>query len=114
MNDCLFCKINRKQIPSSIAYEDEKLFAFHDINPQAPVHILIVPKIHIAKIYDTNQSHSSLLAHMIFIANKLAQEKEIDQGGYRLVLNCNADGGQSVDHIHLHLLGGRVMKWPPG
>jgi len=114
MNDCLFCKIAEKKIPSSIVYEDEKVFAFNDINPQAPVHILIIPKEHIERTYDIDRSHFPLLGEMFLIANKLAKENNIDQRGYRLIVNCNSEAGQSVYHIHLHLLGGRQMKWPPG
>jgi histidine triad (HIT) family protein len=113
-NDCLFCKIAIKKIPSSIVYEDEKVFAFNDINPQAPVHILIIPKEHIERTYDIDRNHFPLLGEMFLIANKLAKEKNIDQRGYRLVVNCNPEAGQSVFHFHLHLLGGRPMRWPPG
>ncbi|MBI1870946.1 MAG: histidine triad nucleotide-binding protein [Chlamydiae bacterium] len=114
MDDCIFCKMSQKKIPSRIAYEDSSLFAFYDVHPQAPIHILITPKKHIARIYDLHPPEGLVLSEMIFLANQLAKENKIDKNGYRLVINCNPEGGQTVYHIHLHLLGGRDMKWPPG
>lgn len=111
---CLFCKIVRKEIPSSVVHEDESVLAFSDINPQAPVHILVIPKEHIERVSDLSSEHAGLLIHMLTAANKLAREKNIADRGYRLVLNCNAEAGQSVFHVHMHLLGGRIMRWPPG
>ncbi len=112
--DCLFCKIIARQIPADIVYEDDKVLAFNDISPQAPVHILIVPKKHIDKVSNLKESDKDIVCELIFTAKKLAQEKGIAESGYRLVLNNNRDAGQAVLHIHLHLLGGRKMGWPPG
>ena len=111
----IFSKIINKEIPADIVYESENVLAFKDINPQAPVHILIIPKIEIPKVTDINgKEHAGLLGEMISTANKLAKEMEIDEDGFRLVFNCGNNGGQEVYHLHLHLLGGRKMKWPPG
>ena len=111
----IFSKIINKEIPAEIVFESENILAFKDINPQAPVHILIIPKTEIPKVTDLNgKDHASLLGEMIDAANKLAKENGIDESGFRLVLNCGDNGGQEVYHLHLHLLGGRQMKWPPG
>ncbi len=111
----IFSKIINKEIPADIVFESENILAFKDINPQAPVHILIIPKTEIPKVTDLNgKEHASLLGEMIDAANKLAKENGIDESGFRLVLNCGDNGGQEVYHLHLHLLGGRQMKWPPG
>ena len=112
MKDCLFCKIAAGEIPSKKAYEDEFVFAFHDITPQAPVHILIIPKQHISTLEDVNEGNSDLMGKIVHTASKLAKENNLE--GYRLVTNCNEIAGQSVFHIHFHLLGGRTMQWPPG
>jgi histidine triad (HIT) family protein len=112
MSDCLFCKIAGKEIPSSAVYEDDEVFAFNDINPQAPVHILIVPKEHIATTEDLNESNSAIVGRLALTASKIAKDLKLE--GYRLVINCNEIAGQSVFHIHCHLLGGRPMGWPPG
>ncbi len=115
MSDTIFTKIIRKEIPADIVYETENILAFRDINPQAPVHILIIPKIEIPTIREINGSeHAALLGQMYDAANKIAQDEEISQDGFRLVFNCGDNGGQEVYHIHMHLLGGRKMKWPPG
>lgn len=114
MSDCLFCKIVAKQIPAKVIYEDELVIAFRDINPQAPVHVLIIPRQHISTINEVQDSHASLVGHMIVSGQQLAKAEGIAEDGYRLVMNCNEDGGQTVFHIHLHLLGGRGMRWPPG
>ena len=114
MDDCLFCKIAEKRTPSSCVHEDDHFYAFNDIHPQAPVHILIIPKKHIARVYDFDKNNIGFLSEMLLLANKIAIEKKIDQSGYRLVINCNPEAGQSVYHVHLHLIGGRLMKWPPG
>lgn len=111
---CLFCKIANKEIQAEIVYEDDQIMAFKDISPQAPVHLLIVPRVHIATLNDTLEAHQALLGHMVLTARQLAKQFHIDEAGYRLNFNCNEDGGQTVFHIHLHLLGGRVMLWPPG
>lgn len=112
--DCLFCKIAQKQISSKAAYEDDVLYAFHDIAPQAPTHILIVPKEHIATLNDLTPAHAALVGKMFLAARQLAEQAGISQSGYRCVFNCMRGAGQSVFHIHLHLLGGRPMGWPPG
>lgn len=113
LKDCLFCKIIEGEIPSDIIYEDEKVIAFKDINPQAPVHFLVVPKGHIKSVNEIDKSHKELMGHIIYIASKLAKENGLDEG-YRLVNNCGKQGGQTVDHIHFHVLGKRNMQWPPG
>lgn len=112
--DCLFCKIAQGAIPASIVYEDHDIMAFRDINPQAPNHLLVIPKQHIATINDSNDADQALLGKMILGAKKIAQAEGISDTGYRLVFNINPNGGQTVYHIHLHLLGGRQMTWPPG
>ncbi len=113
MSDCLFCKIIRGQIPAKKAYEDEKVFAFHDINPQAPTHILIIPKKHITGLDHVSAEDAELIGYSHLIAAKLGKERGIEQG-YRTVYNVGPDSGQSVFHLHLHLIGGRRMSWPPG
>ncbi|MFQ6676703.1 MAG: histidine triad nucleotide-binding protein [Fidelibacterota bacterium] len=114
MNDCLFCKIIAGEIPSDKVFETDRIFAFRDINPAAPTHILIIPKEHIATTNDLDESHKSILGEIMLTAKRLAEEEGIAEPGYRTVFNCNNDGGQAVYHIHLHLLGGRQMGWPPG
>ncbi|MFH1762096.1 MAG: histidine triad nucleotide-binding protein [bacterium] len=111
---CIFCKIINKEIKADILFENESLLAFKDINPQAPIHILIIPKEHIVNVAQLTEQHSDLAGRMILLGRSLAEKKGISESGFRLVLNCNRDGGQAVDHIHLHLLGGRAMLWPPG
>jgi histidine triad (HIT) family protein len=108
-DDCLFCKINHRSIPADIVYEDDLVLAFKDISPQAPCHILIIPKVHINTINDIDSSHQSLLGHMVLTAKNIAAENALSDSGYRLIMNCNQDGGQTVFHIHLHILGGRQM-----
>jgi histidine triad (HIT) family protein len=111
----IFSKIINKEIPADIVYETDHVLAFKDIKPQAPVHILIIPKIEIPKVSDIKGSeHAALLGEMFDAANKLAKEMGISERGFRLVFNCGNDGGQEVFHIHMHLLGGRHMNWPPG
>ena len=111
----IFTKIINREIPADIVYETETVLAFRDINPQAPVHVLIIPKVEIAKITDLNgNEHSTLLGEMYDAANKIAKDEGIADSGFRLVFNCGDDGGQEVYHIHMHLLGGRKMTWPPG
>ncbi len=114
MSDDLFLKIIRREIPADIVYETDRLLAFRDIDPKAPVHVLIVPKTRIATINDLTAAHASLLGEMVLAARDIAAAEGIAENGYRLVMNCNADGGQSVFHLHLHLIGGRQMHWPPG
>jgi histidine triad (HIT) family protein len=114
MSDCIFCKIVNKQIPAQFEYENDEVVAFGDINPQAPIHIIIIPKEHIEKVSDLDLQHRDLITDLILVANELAKKKNIANSGYRLVINCNKDAGQAVFHLHLHLLGGRSMTWPPG
>jgi histidine triad (HIT) family protein len=114
MDDCLFCKIIKGEIPSTKVYEDDKVFCFKDIAPEAPVHFLTVPKKHISTLNELTEEDSTLVAHAFMVMKKLAKEFGIDDSGYRVVSNCNNDGGQSVFHIHFHLLGGRYLEWPPG
>lgn len=112
MSDCLFCKIASGEIPAKKAYEDNEIFAFHDISPQAPTHILIVPKKHISSTDELDYNNIDIAGKVILAASRIAKELKLD--GYRLVLNCNEIAGQSVFHLHCHLLGGRQMHWPPG
>ncbi len=112
--NCLFCKIVEKKIPSKIVYEDERVLAFEDINPQAPIHILVIPKKHISTSLEIKSDDNELVGYMFQTANKIAKERNIAERGFRLVMNCNRESGQTVFHIHLHLLGGRIMHWPPG
>jgi len=112
--NCLFCKIARGEIPANIVFEDPEIIAFHDIKPQAPGHLLIIPKKHIATIDDADSNDEQLLGRMVLTAKKLANLEKLAEKGYRLVFNVNAGGGQEIYHIHLHLLGGRQMTWPPG
>lgn len=111
---CLFCKIVDKEIESKIVFEDENIMAFHDVNPQAPLHLLIIPKKHIETINEVEIDDTALVGQMIQTAKQLAKAHELDELGYRLVFNVNQAGGQEIYHIHLHLLGGRQMNWPPG
>ena len=112
--NCLFCNIIQKDIPAGIVYEDENILAFEDVNPQAPVHILVIPKKHIATALDLSTEDNGLIGQMYQAANGIAKDRKIADNGFRLVMNCNRDAGQTVFHIHLHLLGGRPMTWPPG
>ncbi len=114
MSDSLFTKIIKREIPADIVYEDDEIIAFSDINPQANVHFLIVPKKHISTINDVEPQDAELIGKMVLVGKELAKRNNIADRGYRLVFNCNEEAGQSVFHIHLHLLGGRVMHWPPG
>jgi histidine triad (HIT) family protein len=115
MGETIFSKIIKKEIPADIVYETDDILAFRDIKPQAPVHILIIPKIEIPKVTDIDgKKHSQLLGELFDAANKIAKELKIDQDGFRLVFNCGDNGGQDVYHLHMHLLGGRQMNWPPG
>jgi histidine triad (HIT) family protein len=114
MSDCLFCKIITRDIPASIVYEDDHIVAFDDINPQAPTHVLIIPKRHIATLNDLSQEDDRLVGEMVRGAATIAKERGLATGGFRTVFNTNRGAGQTVFHIHLHLLGGRAMNWPPG
>ncbi len=112
--DCLFCKIAGGDIPSEFVYQDERCVAFNDINPQAPVHILIIPREHIASLDDASEKERDLLGDLLIVAAKIAREQEFSGKGYRVVVNTNEDGGQTVFHLHVHLLGGRKFIFPPG
>lgn len=112
--DCIFCRIAQKKLKANILYEDDIAMAFEDTAPQAPVHVLIIPKKHIPTALDLAGDDSSLIGHLYQIANRIAQEKGISSRGFRVVMNCNSEAGQSVFHLHLHLMGGRHMRWPPG
>ena len=115
MGETIFSKIIAKEIPADIVYESENILAFRDINPQAPVHILIIPKIEISTVMEINGSeHAMLLGEMMEAAKKIAKDENIDDDGFRLVFNCGKDGGQEVYHLHMHIMGGRRMMWPPG
>ena len=114
MSTCLFCRIVRKEIPSSLIYEDDELMVFNDINPQAPLHALVIPKRHIATLNDLGGGDDGLVGNMVRRAAAIAREKGYADGGYRTVFNTNAQAGQTVFHIHLHLLAGRGLSWPPG
>lgn len=111
---CIFCRIVKKEIQADIVYEDDWVVVFSDIRPQAATHLLIVPRKHISTINQLQEEDAELVGHMILAAKKLAHERKLSEDGYRLVMNCNADGGQTVFHLHLHLLGGRRFGWPPG
>lgn len=112
--DCLFCKIAKGEIPANIIYQDDLVLAFDDIHPKAPVHKLIIPRKHIATLNDLETEDNNLIGHMTQIAKKLAEKFKVDQSGYRVLMNCNENAGQVVFHIHMHLLGGRTLTWPPG
>ena len=114
MNECLFCKMVSGVIPCDKVYENEYVLAFRDIDPKAPTHILIIPKKHITTLNEINKSDQDLLGELLLTAKKIAKDEGINTSGYRTVFNCNSDGGQTVFHIHMHLLGGRPMAWPPG
>lgn len=113
-DSCLFCKIAAGEIPSTQVYADEELYAFRDINPAAPTHILVIPRKHIPRIDDATSDDAALLGRMLLRANAIAAKEGLSQEGFRYVINCGANAGQAVFHIHLHILGGRPMTWPPG
>ena len=112
--NCLFCKIIAGEIPSECVYTDDNFYAFKDINPGAPTHILIVPRKHIARINEVQPEDTALIGNMILRANKIVEDENLVERGFRYVINCNEDGGQTVFHVHLHILGGRALHWPPG
>ncbi len=114
MADCIFCQIAHREIDSTVVYEDEHMIAFEDIDPKAPVHVLIVPKRHIGTITEVKENEPEVLQQLLVVAKNVAALKNIEHSGFRVVLNCNPDGGQTVYHLHAHLLGGRKMNWPPG
>ena len=114
MSECLFCNIVAGKIPAKLSYQDESVIAFSDINPKAPLHALVVPRKHIATLNDLSVEDASLMGQLYLAAKQIASEAGFAERGYRTVMNCNAEAGQSVYHIHLHVLGGRSMGWPPG
>ena len=109
MNDCIFCKIIKKEIPSSIVYEDNEILAFRDINPVAPVHILVIPKKHISSVIDLKEEDELLIGKIYTVINKIAKQESIDEKGFRVIVNCGEDGGQEVKHLHFHILGGKKL-----
>ncbi len=114
MDNCIFCKIVKGEIPCNKVYEDDKVLAFNDINPAAPVHFLVIPKKHIDSVMNLQEDDYSLLQHIMKIIVKIAEEMNIDKNGFRIVNNIGRDGGQTVPHLHFHILGGRLLQWPPG
>lgn len=114
MMGCLFCKIINKEVPASIVYEDDQVLAFSDINPQAPTHILTIPKKHIAGVAELTTGDEGIVGYLYSIMKKIAKDQGLEQTGYRIVANNGRDAGQAVEHLHFHLLGGRALAWPPG
>ena len=111
---CVFCKVAKGTVRADIVYEDAQLVAFRDIHPQAPVHFLVIPREHMTALWEADETHTVLLGRALLVCNDLAQKEGIGDSGYRLVINSGADAGQSVDHVHIHILGGRKLDWPPG
>jgi histidine triad (HIT) family protein len=114
MSNCIFCKIVNGEIPSKKIYEDDEILAFHDVDPKAPVHFLVIPKRHIPHVMELEKDDAALMGRLLYKAQELAVEQGCAEKGARFVINCKADGGQTVDHIHCHVLGGRPLAWPPG
>jgi histidine triad (HIT) family protein len=114
MTDCIFCRIAASELPANIAYEDDDVIAFHDLEPQAPTHVLVIPKQHLSTLLDADAGHTLLLGKLQLAAIEIARQLGLDKEGFRVVTNCLAGAGQSVFHIHVHLLGGRAFSWPPG
>jgi histidine triad (HIT) family protein len=114
MTDCLFCKVRDNEIPADIVYENDDVLAFNDVNPHAPVHILIIPRKHISTINDLHDGDELIMGKLFSAAKIIAKQKGVSDDGFRLVVNCNEDAGQTVFHIHMHLLAGRTLTWPPG
>lgn len=114
MSDCLFCKIREGEIPADIVFENDDVLAFNDVNPQAPVHVLIIPKHHISTVNDVIEDDQVIMGKLFSAAKEIASQKGVSDDGYRLVVNCNEKAGQTVFHIHMHLIAGRAMTWPPG
>lgn len=114
MSDCLFCGIVGKSVPSKIVFEDDHCLAFEDINPQAPAHILVIPKKHLTSLAEVQEADAPLLGHLINVCSRVAKDSGIERAGYRVVANTGANAGQSVFHVHFHVLGGRPFRWPPG
>lgn len=114
MSECIFCKIINKEIPSDVVYETDNVLAFRDLNPQAPTHVLVIPKKHIASINDIQEADTALVGELYLAAKEVAKIEGLSEQGYRTVMNCGESAGQTVFHIHLHVLGGRALSWPPG
>jgi histidine triad (HIT) family protein len=114
MSDCIFCKIVKGEIPANKVYEDDEVLAFHDLKAQAPLHLLVIPKKHIGTIMDAEAEDTALLGRLLFKAQEIAKNEGCEEKGARFVINCKSDGGQTVYHLHCHILGGRFMTWPPG
>jgi len=114
MSECLFCRIAAGEIPAKIVFDDEKVVAFEDIKPQAPIHIIIIPRKHIPTVLDMGKDDRELVGHIHLVANQIAAEKSLTQDGFRLVTNCKKSAGQEIFHLHIHMLGGRDFGWPPG
>ena len=114
MDSCLFCRIIKKEIPSRVVYEDTQMVAFEDVHPQAPVHILVVPRKHLSSLSEIKTADTGLMDRLFQVADQIAKDRQIASRGYRTVINCGPEGGQTIYHLHLHLLGGRQMTWPPG
>ena len=114
MSDCLFCKMVAGEIKPDVVYEDDAVMAFRDVNPQAPLHVLVIPRVHIATTNDLTAENADIVGKLYLAAKQIAADEGVAEPGYRMVMNCNPGAGQSVYHIHLHLLGGRAMAWPPG
>ena len=114
MSDCLFCKMVTGEIKPDVVYEDDAVMAFRDVNPQAPLHVLVIPRVHIATTNDLTAENVDIVGKLYLAAKQIAADEGVAEPGYRMVMNCNPGAGQSVYHIHLHLLGGRAMAWPPG
>ena len=112
--DCIFCNIVNGKIPAKVVYEDQQIFAFHDISPAAPVHVLVIPKKHIANLLDVTIDDNQVIAHLMMSIPQIATQLGLAEKGFRIVINTKDDGGQTVDHLHAHILGGRFMTWPPG
>ncbi len=114
MTECIFCKIAQGEIPAEIVYENEDVVVFRDLNPQAPIHLLAIPRVHIASMNDLDNAHAALAGKLLLAAKTVAAQEGIADSGYRVVMNCGEGAGQTVFHIHLHILGGRPFSWPPG
>ena len=114
MDDCIFCKIIKGEIPSKKIYEDEDVLAFYDISPESPVHFLVIPKEHIESVNELNKGNSRIISHIFLVINKIVNDLGISETGYRIVNNTGREGGQTVNHMHFHVLGGRSLQWPPG
>lgn len=114
MSECIFCRIVEKKLSAKVVYEDDVSLAFEDVNPQAPVHVLVIPKRHIPTLLDVAEGDGMLIGHLVEVCRKIARDRGIAERGFRIVTNCNPESGQTVYHIHVHLLGGRQMHWPPG